>query len=86
MIEHVNNLVGLQNSGNELLQTSATLILEQWNKFATGLILREEFCIEVDKVWTPEKNQELIDSGADGRLIHFANFVFNGIKDQNLDL
>lgn len=85
MLEHVNNLEGLKHSDNESIVSMANAVLEQWNQFAAGTISREQLTVQVDSLWTPQKNQQLIDSGADDKTISFINFVMAGIKTQSLD-
>ena len=85
MLEHVNNLEGLKLSENEILVPVAIEVLAKWNEFVNEQITREELSQAVDRIWTPAKNQQLIDSGADGKLIHFINFVMTGIKTQDKD-
>lgn len=85
MLEHVNNIEGLKLSEDELVVSAATLILEKWNDFVAGTLTREQLADAVDLIWTPEKNQQLLSSNSDGKLIHFVNFAFNGIKNQATD-
>lgn len=85
MLEHVNNLEGLKLLENELVVLAATQVLDKWNEFAAGTISREELSRAIDLIWTPEKNQLLINSTSDGKIVHFVNFVFNGIKTQVKD-
>ena len=85
MLEHVNNVEGLKLSENELVVSAASLILEKWNDFVAGTLTREQLADAVDSIWTPEKNQQLLNSNPDGKLIHFVNFAFNGIKTQDKD-